>query len=242
MDVAKVGPEVRERVEARRSDFHPFQHLEGSRTALIVIDMQEAFLAENAPAYIPSAKGAVPAINRVAEILRTAGGLVVWVISTYGPDPADRWPILFDHLFTGERSKALHEALTEGSPGHQLWTDLDRRPEDIVVTKNRSSAFLGSRGALERLLAEHGIDSVLIAGTATSVCCEATAREASMRDFKTIMVTDACAGVSPAADQATFTTFIQSFGDIATTEEIGRRLARPVLAPTAAGPLRRKKS
>jgi ureidoacrylate peracid hydrolase len=156
--------------------------------------------------------------------MRQAGGHVVWLISTYGPDPQDRWSPLFDHIFSGEHGDRFRAGLTEGAEGHAIWPELQRDPADAVVSKNRFGGFSGSRGRLERLLRDKEIDSVVITGTVTNVCCETTAREAAMLDFKTTMVSDANAGRSAEADWHTFGLFLQIFGDVLSTDEIIHRL------------------
>jgi ureidoacrylate peracid hydrolase len=230
--------DVVERVLARRGALHPFPPLVPARTALIVIDMQTAFVGRGYPTTIDGAADLVPLLNRLAAAVRAGGGHVVWVISTYGPRTEDRWSNLFDHVFTAEVASGLHAALSEGAEGHALWPLLSRRPEDSTVSKNRFSAFLGSGGELRKLLDRRGIETVLIAGTMTSVCCESTAREAAMLDYRTIMVADANAGRSAQEDLATYSTFLQSFGDVAMSEDIIERFRQGAATP-AAGAARR---
>jgi nicotinamidase-related amidase len=112
------------------------------------------------------------------------------------------------------------EFLTEGHPGHELWPELDVRPEDLLVPKNRFSAFLPGVCDLEARLRERDIDTVLIAGTMTNVCCESSARDAMMRDFRTVMVSDANAARSDEEHLAALVTFIQTFGDVRETAEV----------------------
>ena len=64
-----------------------------------------------------------------------------------------------------------------------------------------------------------GIDTLLIAGTKTNVCCESTARDAMMLDFKTVMLSDCCAALSDEEHRATLETMIQQFGDVMTLDE-----------------------
>ena len=60
----------------------------------------------------------------------------------------------------------------------------------MQLTKTRYSAFIQGSSNIERLLRDRGIDTLLVTGTATNVCCESSARDAMMLNFKTIMVTD----------------------------------------------------
>ena len=70
------------------------------------------------------------------------------------------------------------------------------------------------------------IDTVLIAGTKTNVCCEATARDAMMLDFKAVMVSDCCAALSDDEHRSALENIIQQFGDVMTSEEVLERLRR----------------
>ena len=220
MHTGGIPEDVINRCLARRGRLHTFESIDAAHTAMLVVDMQNAFVAEGAAAEIPTAREVVPNINRVNAALRQAGGLVVWIVSTYGPKEEDRWPIMYDHIFGEEQGKAFRAALSEGAPGHSVYAPLEQRAEDITVSKNRFSAFVGSDGGLEQLLRERGIDTVLVTGTVTSVCCESTAREAAMRNFKTVMVTDANAGRDEEEHWASLANILLGFGDVYSTEEI----------------------
>ncbi|MFN3351377.1 isochorismatase family protein, partial [Pseudorhodoplanes sp.] len=96
--------------------------------------------------------------------------------------------------------------------------------EDHTVIKNRYSAFIAGSSQLERLLRSLGIDTVLIAGTKTNVCCESTARDAMMLDFKTVMVSDCCAALSDEEHRAALENVFQQFGDVLTAAETLKKL------------------
>ncbi len=109
------------------------------------------------------------------------------------------------------------ESLT---PGRQsLWRGLQAEAGDITLLKNRYSAFTPGSSALERTLRSIGLENVLVAGMKTNVCCESTARDAMMLDFRTVMVSDCCAALSQDEHRATLETFIQQFGDMLTSRE-----------------------
>jgi ureidoacrylate peracid hydrolase len=99
----------------RRGRLHIYESLEPAKTALIVVDMQRAFVAEGAAIETPAARGIVPNINRLARALRTSGGNVVWIVSTYGPQPEDYWPTFFDHVMSREASERFRGALMRGA-------------------------------------------------------------------------------------------------------------------------------
>lgn len=115
-------------------------------------------------------------------------------------------------------------AMTEGSPGHALWPELDVRPEDETVLKRRFSAFIQGSSDLTARLRARGFDTVLIGGTVTNVCCESSARDAMMLDFRTIMVADCNAANSDAEHNAALAAFWNIFGDVMITDHVIERL------------------
>ena len=203
----------------RRSQVQPFAEIEPRKTALLVVDMQTGFVAPGAVAEIPMAREIVPNINRLATALRQAGGTIVWIISTYGPGAERDWTTFFNFIITGEASERFRLAFQDGKPEHELWRGLDRRPDDLVVSKNRLTPFADPAQALERLLRKRDVDMALVVGTVTNVCCECTARDAAMRNFKTIMISDANASRNDAEHNATLSIFLQAFGGVISTDE-----------------------
>jgi ureidoacrylate peracid hydrolase len=73
---------------------------------------------------------------------------------------------------------------------------------------------------------EHGLDTVLVTCTVTNVCCESTARDAMMLNFKTIMVTDGNAAVTDEDHNASLCAFYLTFGDIMSTDMLVACLGR----------------
>lgn len=204
----------------RRGKLHIYEDLDPARTALLVVDMQNGFVAEGAAVETPAARDIIPNINRLAAACRASGAMVAWVISTYGPRPEDYWSTFFDHVMSPESAARFRGAFTEGEESHEIYPALDQNADEPVVTKNRFGAFMGSQGRLEKLLRDAGIDTVLIAGTVTNMCCETTAREAAMLSLKTIMVSDSNAARTEAEHNATLAAFLQGMGDVHTTEDV----------------------
>jgi ureidoacrylate peracid hydrolase len=218
MHPVSLPPEIVERVRARRGRLHPFENLSPRRTAFAVIDMQNAFCAPGAAIEVPVARSIVHTVNRLAAAVRASGGLVVWVQMTI-KDAAD-WPIFLSALVDRENSARILAELQPGSEGHKLWPECAVEPTDLVVSKNRFSAFLPSACVLTGMLKSRDIESVLIGGTLTNVCSEASARDAAMQDFRTTIVSDANAARSDGEHLATLISFIQSFGDVRTADEL----------------------
>jgi ureidoacrylate peracid hydrolase len=216
----QLPQDIVDRMMTRRGHLHLFTSLQPARTALVVIDMQNAFLQPGAPSETPMARAIVPQINRLAKALRAAGGTVAYAQGSFQPSGPDAWPLFFDHMVNPAFSAAILDALTPGRPGHDLWPGLDVQAEDLRVRKNRYSAFFPGACELPERLRERDIDTVLIAGTLTNVCCEASARDAMMGDFKTVMVSDANAARSDAEHLGALATLIQFFADVRTTDEV----------------------
>jgi ureidoacrylate peracid hydrolase len=220
-----IRPEIVERVLVRRGRLHLFERLDPARTALLVIDMQNAFVAPGAPVEVPAARGIVPTINRLAAALRRRGVPVIWVMHENQKGGRD-WAGFFDAFVAPGKREQAAAALEAGAPLQALWPELEAAPQDLKVAKNRYSAFIGNR-SLESSLREKSIDALLIAGTKTNVCCESTARDAMMLDFKVVFLSDCTAALSDEEHRATLENVIQQFGDVRTAGEVLALLESP---------------
>ena len=220
-----IRPEIVERVTARRGRLHLYDSLDPNRTALLVIDMQNAFVAPGAPIEVPGARAIVPAVNRLAAGLRKRGVPVIWVLHENSADGRD-WEKFFGVFVKPENRSRAVQALAPGSELQKLWPELATSPDDLRVSKNRYSALIGTASSLKSSLDEYGIDTLLIAGTKTNVCCECTARDAMMLDYKVVMLSDCTAALSDEEHLATLENVIQQFGDVLTADEALALLGR----------------
>ena len=212
-------------MRARRGRYHWFDRLEPKRTALVVIDMQEMFCAPGGPGEVPQARSITDALNALTRELRTMSVPVIWVLhaNSQAAGGSD-WELFFNHVVADEVRQRSLESLTPGQ--QKVWSGLETDPRDIQIVKNRYSALISGSSSLERVLRSLGIDTVLIAGTKTNVCCESTARDAMMLDFKTVMVSDCCAALSDDEHRAALENIIQQFGDVMTADETLSALRR----------------
>ena len=226
MHTLSIPQSVVDRVVARRGREHVHEVLDPARTALVVVDMQNAFMLPGvAHALCPMAEKIVPNINRLAQAVRLTGGTVIWIKTTFKDDALKNWSTYFE-MVKPEQGARRVAALTAGSKGHELWSALDVRADDLIVEKNRFSAFIQGSSNLAEVLRERGLDTVLITGTVTNVCCESTARDAMMLNFKTIMVTDGNAAVTDEDHNASLCAFYLTFGDVMPTDMLVTCLER----------------
>jgi ureidoacrylate peracid hydrolase len=220
MHTISIPPSIVERVIERRGREHVYDNLDPAKSALVVVDMQNAFMLPGvAHALCPMAERIVPNINRLAQAVRAAGGTVIWIKTTFTEDALQDWSTYFEMVGPERKAKRI-EALTADSKGHQLWSGLDVRSEDPIVEKNRFSAFIQGSSDLASVLRGRGIDTVMVTGTVTNVCCESTARDAMMLNFKTIMVTDGNAAATDEDHNASLIAFYLTFGDIMSTDRL----------------------
>jgi nicotinamidase-related amidase len=157
------------------------------RTALINIDLQKCFVDS-----APDGLALLDSINELAVACREAGILVIHTRHVLRPDGSNIGllrdiPAIRDALLNEDAgSAALHEALV-----------LDER--DIVLDKPRFGAFYGTH--LAEILGSRGIDTVIISGISTPVCCYTTAREAHARDLRVLLLSDGTATAGPDAER-----------------------------------------
>ena len=219
---------VQDRVIARQGRLHPYDHFDAARTAVVVIDMQRYFTEPGFQGECAPARGVIAPINRLCASLRDAGGTVVWVQTA--SDNADTfWSHHHGVMLTPERSRRRLETLNRDAPGYALHPEMDARPGDLRVTKRFYSALAPGSSELEPLLRGRGIDTLFITGTVTNVCCESTARDAMMRDFRTVMIDDGLAAITLQEHEQALQGWILFFGDVLTVDEASGRV-RPAAA------------
>jgi len=206
-----VPPQVEHR-ESRRLGDRKFE-ADPTTTALVVIDMQNYFVADGYQAQVPLASGLVPKINEAAQALRKAGGRVIWIRTT-AVDALRHWA---RHHQEGLAPQVARHRLTSLDPdaeGYQLFPGLDISGADAVIDKIKFSAFAPDSSRLDSHLREHGIETVVIAGVLTNVCCESTARDAMMRDYRVVMLSDANAAMSVEEHSGALNSFRLFFGRV----------------------------
>ena len=224
MHKTEIRPDALERILTRRGRRHIHDRLHPDRTALVVIDMQNAFVDPSWQTAVPMAREIVPTINRLAETLRERGGVVVWVSTTFSSATVNDWSALFGGVYSAAFGETVIESLRKDSDGHALWNKLDVRDVDWRASKDRFSVFLPGASDLESRLRQINVDTVLICGTVTNVCCDASARDAMMRNLQVVMVADANVALTDADHNASLTALAQTFADVMNCDEVLARL------------------
>lgn len=209
---------VLDRVTSKRGREHVFEALDPKVTALMVTDMQNAFVKGKVKA--DAALAVMPNINRLAAELRAMGGVVAWVQLQAGkPDGSSVAELYHKYFFTPEGAENHRSGLTPGDWGFELCDELDVQQGDIRSVKTRHSAFVQGHSDLHEKLQARGIENLLIGGTVTNFCCETSARDAMMLDYRVVMVSDCNAARFEEDHMNGLTTVFQSFGDVYDTDE-----------------------
>ncbi|MCW5251963.1 cysteine hydrolase [Streptomyces sp. SHP 1-2] len=185
-------------------------------TALLVIDMQNDFVLEGHPMEVPMARRRIPQMQEVIAECRAAGIPVVYsrhvLLDTFNVSP----------LESTYNPALLTAGMRSDTPGVEIVDDLTPEPEDVVIPKHRYDFFHNT--PLETVLTSisglRQVDTVIIIGTLTEVCCDSTARSAYMRDFKVAFVADATGARSEAAQKATEENIGTFFGRVLRTREL----------------------
>ena len=212
-----------ERIIARRGRLHMFEQIDLARTALLVIDMQNVFLAPgHSPMEIPGLLGIVPNINRLTHLCRSNGAMVVWTQH----QATREWRSWARNVASQETLDQIIELTSENSYGFQLHESLDVDAADIRITKQRHSAFTGS--SLHERLQAAGRDTLIVTGTLTNVCCETTTRDAMQLNYNSIFVSDANGTRSDEEHMASLINLALYFADVMTTAQVERLIAGSV--------------
>jgi ureidoacrylate peracid hydrolase len=207
-----------------------FDSLDVRRTAHVVVDLQNGFMAPGAVAEIGTAREIVPNVNRISAAVRQGGGLVVYIQNTFDAAAVAGWSTYFNHFCTPERRARMIETFTPGSEGHALWPGLEVLAGDLRVCKRRFGAFAPGASDLHDILQGHGIDTLIITGTASQVCCESTARDAMMLNYKVFFIADGNATFNDEEHNATLSAMAHTFCDVIDTETMTGMIATATIA------------
>ncbi|KAJ9537481.1 hypothetical protein OSB04_030214 [Centaurea solstitialis] len=162
-----------------------------TRTALLVIDMQNDFVLPNGSLRVNGGLAIVPNVIKAVEVARSRGFLVIWVVREH--DPLGRDVELFRrHLYADGKPKPT----SKGSKGSELVDGLVIKEGDYKVVKTRFSAFFNTN--LHSVLLGAGIDSLVVTGVQTPNCIRQTVFDGVALDYKSVtVIVDATAAATP---------------------------------------------
>src|SRR5438874_12744538 len=200
------------------------------KTAMIVVDMQNDFVASGAAMETPAARAVVPKLADALKICRDAGIKVIYTAHVHRRDGCDMG--LFDDMHP---PIANREALVDGTPGVDIYSDVAPAPGEHVIKKHRYSGFFGRD--LDMILREWGCDSVILSWATTENCCHATARDAMFRNYRVVFLSDATAtydypdqgcGAMPAAEvhHTTLVILAASTAHVMSVKDMRARISR----------------
>jgi len=222
-------------IKARPFSFPHDGSVSADRIALVVIDLQRDFLAEDGyfarMGYDPAPlRKILPNVSDLISIARDAGCHIIHTRQGYRADLADMTE--FERWRRKRSGLEGSEALLRGTPGFEIVPELDVRPTDIIVDKTANGAF--THTDLEHILRARGVTHLLITGCTTEVCVHTTLREASDRNFICCLIEDACAsGDSYAHEAAVYMTTVENgvFGVVADTAAVVKAISDSLREP-----------
>jgi nicotinamidase-related amidase len=210
---------------AEKISFGPdFFTIDPASAALIVIDMQHGFLAPGEPYETASARDMLPAVEHVLISARRAGLPIVWTQSDHSAPYSGillkKFPIIRED-----------RALWRGDKSFELYADMAQPIDgEYRLVKHKYDAFFETD--LDAILRNQKVETVIIVGTATNVCCESTARSAFFRDYQVVVVSDATATFDMNMHEASLATINTFFGRVMTSDDVIHELEGDLPAST----------
>lgn len=186
--------------------------LEPHESALLVIDCQNHFVGDPEPRGAPI----LPRITSLIEVFREAKRPVIFTRHLHKADGSD----------LGLIGQWWEQNIIEGTPEGELHLKLEVGPDDIVIRKNRYSAFVGTQ--LDRRLRRMGVGDLVITGVMTNLCCETTARDGFCRDFRVFFVADATGTTCEEMHVASLMNVAFGFGVVMKTSDVLAAFGSPV--------------
>jgi len=210
------------------SSTRPDSSIDLRHSALLVVDMQHAFVDPGQAMEVPPARAVVPRIQDLIAAFRAHGRPVIFTEFVY----SEAAPLLVGELHPEHRRAAPGAPTGHGRPSSSCLVgednvdtiaDLKPRPDELVVRKHYYDAFNGT--PLDGALRARGVDSLVIAGTMTDICVFATAVGGFNREYRITVVEDAVATLWPEIQRATLDIVGRAYGRVATARAVLDELA-----------------
>jgi nicotinamidase-related amidase len=195
-------------VEVPEYEIHDEVRVDPTRTALIVVDMQNDFVKEGGSLVVPDAEATIPKIKSLLDLARESGMKVSFTQDTH-TDGDPEWEIWPEHV-------------REGSWGWEIVDELKPLEDELVIRKVRYDAFYGTH--LDHFLRLWRTDTLIICGTVANICVHYTAASAALRWYDVVIPRDATSALDPFDLEASLrqTSFLFT-GKITSSEAIKAR-------------------
>jgi ureidoacrylate peracid hydrolase len=207
---------------------YKLDNIDPTKAVMIVVDMQNDFVADGAKLRSAQAAAMVPKLAATLKFCREKGIRVVYTAHVHRRDGSDmgRYEDLYPPI-------ADRSTLVDGSAGVEIFPSLAPQPGEHVIKKHRYSGFFATD--LDLILRQWGIETVVVSGTTTENCCHATARDAMFHNYKVVFLSDATGtfdypdvgqGALSAEDvhRATLTILAFSTADVMTVDQFMARV------------------
>jgi len=201
--------------------FPILKKIEARKTALIVVDMQKAFLEEGASLEIKEGKNIITNINKIAKKIRQKKGMVIFFRYLVNNKVGLLRYFEKKSYLSKDRESPLN-ALKKDHKEFQLHPKLDIKKEDLILDKTRYSAVCGSE--IVKILRNNKIENVIVTGVTTDVCAGNTAEDLMQFDFNTIMVWDGTAALDRLDHEIYLARIFALYGDVMPTQEVMLRI------------------
>ena len=212
----------------RTSAFESALTLARGKSALLVVDMQRAFLDPGEAMEVPAARDIVPQIQALLALFRNHGLPVIFTEFTY----SESVPLLIGHLHPEHRRAAAGAPRGFGRPSSScllgeanvhVVPELAPRPDELVVTKHYYDGFNGT--PLDQALRARRITHLVLTGTMTDICVLATVVGGMNREYRMTVVEDATATLSPEIQHAALDVIRRAYARVLTVKQVAAEMA-----------------
>lgn len=168
-----------------------------SKSALIVIDMENSFIDEKSPHCIKGAKATIPACSKAIETARKKGIPVFFVKRIYRTDGSDVEMTRYNGWKDGGRGMGPSST---GYNSAQTPEGLKPKKGDYTIIKPRWSAFFHTE--LDLILRRLNIRTVILIGTTTPNCIRTSCYDANSLEYNVVLIEDCCSSATPEIQKA----------------------------------------
>ena len=192
--------------------------------ALLIVDVQNDFCAEGGAMHregrdLTLVQRMIPRLEHLLEAARAAGVPRVWIRNVYNTGPnhylSETW---LEQARRRRNGAYVQFPVCEAGQWNGDFYRIRPLPDEVIVTKHRYGAFESTD--LDLILRSRGIRTVIMTGVATNVCVETTARQAFLRDYYVVFLSDCTATYAQAAHDATLYNIDQFFGEVAASTDV----------------------